>query len=87
MVSGTIGCADDEEPKDVIEVATVLGMVAVEVSEVTKESIDVAKVPDNMEPWRVVAFVSVPIWLLAWSGSVRGGWDPRFIDRLAVQSE
>jgi hypothetical protein len=51
-------CASDEVPRDVIEVAAVLDVLPVELSEVVNESVDVV-------PWRVSAWFSVPIWLLA----------------------
>jgi hypothetical protein len=70
-VSGIIGCATEEVPKGAIEAAAILGMVVLDVSEATEESIEVGKARDNMEPCRAMAFVPVPKWLLVWPGNVR----------------
>jgi hypothetical protein len=73
----------DGASRDVDEVAAVLGMVPVDVSEVANDSFDVAKVLDIEESWRVAAWVSV----LAWFWYVRHGWCPMFIDGLPVGLE
>jgi precorrin isomerase len=44
VMSEVVGCAKDKVFRDVIEVAAVVGMVAVDGSEVAIESLDVAKV-------------------------------------------
>ena len=79
VAEGTI----DGAFRDVDEVAAVLGMGPVDVSEVANDSFDVAKVSDIEESWRVAAWVS----MLAWFGYVRHGWCPMFINGLPVGLE
>lgn len=65
VMSNVVWCADGEVFRNVVEVAAVLGMVAVDVSEVANESLDIAKALDIIEPCIVAA------WLLGWPGNVR----------------
>lgn len=65
VMSDVVWRANDEMFRDVIEVAAVLGMVAVDASEVANESFDIAKALALLQRWRVISWFSVPAWLLA----------------------
>ena len=65
VVSDVVGCAIDKVLRDVVEVAAVVGVVAVDASEVANESFDIAKALTLWERWRVTSWFSVAAWLLA----------------------
>ena len=65
VMSDVVGCTNDKALRDVVEVAAVASMVAVEASKVANESFDIAKALALSERWRVTSWFSVPAWLLA----------------------